>query len=88
MVDAERIERIVLTLADRRGTLPLRELMRLKNRGIQIQDGGDLLEAVTGKVAVANLRPAGSCCRTGSGSRGGSFFISASPRWCFPVSAC
>jgi len=57
VVETERIERIVLTLADRRGTLPLRELMRLKNRGIQIQDGGDLLEAVTGKVAVANLRP-------------------------------
>ncbi len=57
VVGSECVERIVLTMADRRGNLPLNELMRLKNRGVEVQDGVDLLEALTGKVTMATLRP-------------------------------
>ena len=51
-----RINRIIVAMGDRRGKLPVELLLSLKSHGIQIQDGADLYEAVTGKVPVESLR--------------------------------
>ena len=50
------IERIIVTMADRRGQLPVENLLRLKTQGVQIQDGSDVFESVTGRVALESLR--------------------------------
>ncbi len=55
-VKSLRATRIVITMGDRRGTLPVELLLSLKGRGVQIQDGTDIYEAITGKVPVESLR--------------------------------
>ena len=55
-VKSLRANRIVITMGDRRGTLPVERLLSLKSRGVLIQDGTDVYEAITGKVPVESLR--------------------------------
>jgi len=55
-VKSLRAHRIVITMGDRRGTLPVELLLSLKSSGIRIQDGTDIYEAITGKVPVESLR--------------------------------
>src|SRR5690348_9498853 len=50
------IERIFVTMADRRGRLPVEKLLKLKTEGVQILDGSDMFETVTGRVALESLR--------------------------------
>ena len=52
----QRVERIVVALGERRGRLPVEELLRLKTLGITIQDGAELYETVSGKIAPNSLR--------------------------------
>jgi sugar transferase (PEP-CTERM system associated) len=49
-------DRIIVAMDDRRGKLPVESLLRLKSRGVSIQDGPELYEAVTGKISVGSLR--------------------------------
>lgn len=53
-----RIERVVVAITDRRGTLPIADLLDLKLTGVAIEEGIDLYERVTGKVFVPTLKPA------------------------------
>jgi sugar transferase (PEP-CTERM system associated) len=50
-----RVNRIIITMGDRRGKMPVELLLSLKSRGVIIQDGPDVYEAVTGKVPVEAL---------------------------------
>jgi exopolysaccharide biosynthesis polyprenyl glycosylphosphotransferase len=43
-------------MGDRRGKLPVELLLSLKGRGVLIQDGTDVYEAITGKVPIESLR--------------------------------
>jgi lipopolysaccharide/colanic/teichoic acid biosynthesis glycosyltransferase len=43
-------------MEDRRRALPVETLLRMKTRGILVQDGSDVYEAVTGKVPLDSLR--------------------------------
>lgn len=52
------IDRIVVALDDRRGTMPITELLRSKLRGCIIEDVVTFYEAVTGKILVEKLNPA------------------------------
>lgn len=56
MVEGRRVARIIVSLEDRRGRLPLEELLQLKSHGVLVQDGSDLYEALTGKVLLNSLR--------------------------------
>jgi sugar transferase (PEP-CTERM system associated) len=56
-VEAEEANRIIIAMDDRRGRLPVERLLSLKSHGVQIQDGAQLYEAVTGKVPLEALRP-------------------------------
>jgi sugar transferase (PEP-CTERM system associated) len=56
LVRKQRVRRIILTLGERRGNLPLEELLALKTNGILVQDGVDVYEAFTGKVPLKSLR--------------------------------
>src|SRR5207253_1956402 len=50
------VQRIIVTMSDRRGSLPVDTLLRLKTQGVMIQDGADVFESVTGRVALESLR--------------------------------
>jgi exopolysaccharide biosynthesis polyprenyl glycosylphosphotransferase len=50
-------DRIVVALADRRGRLPMRELLEARVRGVAIEDGVDVYERLTGKLAIESLTP-------------------------------
>ncbi len=55
-VEGYRPDRIIVGMSDRRGKLPVEALLQLKSRGVLIQDGADVYEAVTGKVPIESLR--------------------------------
>jgi sugar transferase (PEP-CTERM system associated) len=57
VVTPRRIGRVIVTMADRRGRLPVAPLLRLKTRGVQVQDGAEVYEAATGKVPIDSIRP-------------------------------
>ena len=56
LVERKGVHRVVVTMGDRRGNLPVEELLKLKARGINIQDGPDYYESVTGKIPLDTLR--------------------------------
>jgi sugar transferase (PEP-CTERM system associated) len=49
--------RIVVSLIDQRGALPLTQLMELKLNGKKINDGVEFYEHLTGKILLERLRP-------------------------------
>ena len=51
-----RATRIVVAMGDRRGKLPVDTLLALKCRGLQVQDGVEVYEAITGKVPIESVR--------------------------------
>ncbi len=57
LVAANKIDRIVVELEDRRGRLPIDGLLQLKISGVAIEDATSLYERVTGRIAVDNLKP-------------------------------
>jgi sugar transferase (PEP-CTERM system associated) len=56
LVRQQGVRRLVVTMGDRRGRLPVEELLKLKARGVHIQDGPDYYETVTGKIPLDSLR--------------------------------
>ena len=50
------IDRIVVAMEERRGKLPVDLLLSLKNHGVQVQDGNDVYESITGKVPIESIR--------------------------------
>ncbi|MFO0984019.1 MAG: TIGR03013 family XrtA/PEP-CTERM system glycosyltransferase [Planctomycetota bacterium] len=53
----ERVNRMVVTLPERRGNLPILELLNCRLGGIRIEEGELLYERITGKIAIEKLRP-------------------------------
>jgi exopolysaccharide biosynthesis polyprenyl glycosylphosphotransferase len=50
-------DRIVVALADRRGRLPMRELLDARVQGVAVEDAVDAYERLTGKLAIESLTP-------------------------------
>jgi len=57
LVAQHHIDRIVVGLSDRRGKLPVEELLRAKMAGIRVEDATTTYERVTGKILIDDLRP-------------------------------
>ncbi|MEP7274377.1 MAG: TIGR03013 family XrtA/PEP-CTERM system glycosyltransferase [Acidobacteriota bacterium] len=58
IVEQERVDRVVVSLQDRRGHMPVDQLLRLRLQGrVAIEEGTSLYERLTGKVGVEMLRP-------------------------------
>ncbi|MEO8735926.1 MAG: TIGR03013 family XrtA/PEP-CTERM system glycosyltransferase, partial [Edaphobacter sp.] len=51
------IDRVIVALEDRRGALPLRDMLKLRFNGVLIEESGALLERLTGKLYLDGLRP-------------------------------
>ena len=51
------ISRIIVALEDRRGTLPIRELVTLRVMGLRVDDAPTALASLTGRVALRSVKP-------------------------------
>ncbi len=56
IVEQRGVRRVVITMGDRRGKLRVEQLLRLKTRGVYIQDGPEYYESITGKIPLDSLR--------------------------------
>jgi sugar transferase (PEP-CTERM system associated) len=57
LVAQHHIDRIVVGLSDRRGKLPIEQLLRAKMAGVRVEDATTTYERVTGKILIDDLRP-------------------------------
>jgi sugar transferase (PEP-CTERM system associated) len=53
------VSQIVVALEDRRGVLPLADLVRLRVRGVRVVDAHELLSALRGRVQLDTVAPSG-----------------------------
>ena len=51
------IDRVIVAMEDRRSSMPVRELLDLRIRGVLIENSGGLLERLSGKLALDGLNP-------------------------------
>jgi sugar transferase (PEP-CTERM system associated) len=57
LIARHHVDRIVVGLEDRRGKLPVQELLRAKMAGIRVEDATTTYERLTGKILIDDLRP-------------------------------
>ncbi|MGE0444752.1 MAG: TIGR03013 family XrtA/PEP-CTERM system glycosyltransferase [Vicinamibacterales bacterium] len=57
LVERYDVDRIVVGLADRRGRLPISELLQAKLSGIHVEDATTTYERLTGKILIDDLKP-------------------------------
>ena len=53
----EKADLVVLSLAERRGQMPLKELLNLKFLGVQVEEAHNLYERITGRILLDQLSP-------------------------------
>jgi sugar transferase (PEP-CTERM system associated) len=61
----QRVSKIIVALDDLRGALPIRDLVRLRVQGIEIEDAHSALAALTGRVWLRTVRPSWFVFSTG-----------------------
>jgi len=52
-----RIHRVIVAMPDRRGMIPMHQLMELRMQGVKIEEATSWLEKISGKIEVDNLYP-------------------------------
>ena len=57
LVDLHDVDRVVLSLAEQRGRMPYRELLRLKFAGVSVEDAHTVFERISGRIALERLSP-------------------------------
>jgi sugar transferase (PEP-CTERM system associated) len=57
IVRKEKIGHVVISLMERRGRMPIRQLLHLKFAGIRVEDAHSFYERVTGRIIFEHLSP-------------------------------
>ena len=57
VVRDHQVSRIIVAMEDRRGNLPIRDLVKLRVAGIRVEDAHSTMAALTGRVWLETLRP-------------------------------
>ena len=52
-----QIDRVIVALDERRGSLPLEQLLQCRLKGIHVDDGITFGESLSGKLSIENLHP-------------------------------
>ena len=73
VVHKQKVHRVIVATPDRRGMIPMRELLDLRMRGVKIEEATTWLEKISGKIEVENLYP--SWLIFGDGFRRSATFI-------------
>ena len=51
------VSRIIVAMEDRRGTMPVRELVRLRVQGVRVEDAHSTLSSLTGRIWLESIQP-------------------------------
>ena len=73
VVHRQKVHRVIVAMPDRRGTIPMQELLELRMEGIKIEEATTWLEKMSGKIEVENLNH--SWLIFGDGFRRSTIFI-------------
>jgi sugar transferase (PEP-CTERM system associated) len=57
IVTRDEIQVVLVAYPDRRGTLPVEQLLEIKFRGVEVEEGVNFYERETGKIYVRELKP-------------------------------
>jgi sugar transferase (PEP-CTERM system associated) len=57
VVKKQKVHRVIVAASDRRGTIPMPELLELRMQGVKIEEATSWLEKISGKIEVENLYP-------------------------------
>jgi len=57
IVQAQGITRVVISLSERRGNMPVRQLLHLKFAGVRVEEAHTVLERMTGRIVLEHLSP-------------------------------
>jgi sugar transferase (PEP-CTERM system associated) len=57
MVERENVDRVVISLAERRGTMPVQQLLELKFAGVHVEDAHSVFESIVGRILLDHLTP-------------------------------
>ena len=57
VVNRQKVHRVIVAMPDRRGTIPMQELLDLRMKGVKIEESATWLERISGKIEVENLYP-------------------------------
>jgi sugar transferase (PEP-CTERM system associated) len=57
LIGGHRIHRVIVAMEDRRGTLPVMEMLQLRLNGVKIEEATSWLEKISGRIEVDNLYP-------------------------------
>jgi sugar transferase (PEP-CTERM system associated) len=57
VVETQKVHRVIVAVADRRGTIPMEELLELRMQGVKVEEATSWLEKISGKIEVENLNP-------------------------------
>jgi sugar transferase (PEP-CTERM system associated) len=57
VVKKQKVHRVIVAMPDRRGTIPMQELLELRMKGIKIEEATSWLEKMSGKIEIENLNP-------------------------------
>jgi sugar transferase (PEP-CTERM system associated) len=63
------VDRVIVAMPDRRGTIPVEALLELRMNGVRIEDATELLEKTSGKIGIDGLYPSWLIFREGFNSR-------------------
>jgi sugar transferase (PEP-CTERM system associated) len=55
--DEHGVHRVIVAMADRRGWLPVKELLDLRLQGVKVEEATSWLEKINGKIEVEQLNP-------------------------------
>src|SRR5207248_2113612 len=57
LIPRHHVDRIVVSLTDRRGKLPIAELLQAKLSGVRVEDAATTYERITGKILTDGIKP-------------------------------
>jgi exopolysaccharide biosynthesis polyprenyl glycosylphosphotransferase len=57
LVQELEVDTVIVALQDRRMTLPIKELLAVKLAGVEVREREEVFEQITGRIAVAAMRP-------------------------------
>jgi sugar transferase (PEP-CTERM system associated) len=57
IIAENRVERIVVSMSDRRGSMPVDDLLQAKMSGVRVEDAATMYERITGKILIDDIKP-------------------------------
>ncbi len=57
LMKGHRVHRVIVAMEDRRGSLPVMEMLQLRLNGVKIEEATSWLEKISGRIEVDNLYP-------------------------------